>query len=312
MTQKHIYLNIKQNFQQPTLFTTKSNIKFHLQYYIQLQKQITTFLKKFNLYIDQLTYNISSNYLFIKINFFISYLFYSKITKNKKLFLYKQWKPLKKNQLHPTNLKKNAKKKPSNLTMIMFKTNILSFKSYQTHITNKLLKLIQKFTNFNKTIIIKYSILNSILKWKKIKTKIFNIFKQIYRKYLYFFIKNISFILYDLFIQFFLLFKTGKLLNQLIISLTFLFKRQLNSRKIFRILKSFLTYFKSFKKIKGIKIQLKGRIRGNRRKKKLTLQYKKTSTSNLHTNLQYKQSLIKTKYGILGLQIWIITYNMNI
>lgn len=312
MTQKHIYLNIRQNFQKPTLLTHKYNLKFNLQYYLQLKKLIQTFLKKFNLYLNNFKYILNSNYLYINIEFFISYLFYSKITKIKNNFLYKNWINKKSNNINITNSKYHIFKKPSSLSLIMHKTNLLFFNNYQTKITKKLLNLIKKFTNINKTIIIKFNVLNALLKWKTIKKRIYTIFKQLYKKYLYFFVKNTSFILYDLFLQFFLLFKTGKLINQLTISLIFLFKRQLNSRKIFRVLKTFLSYFTSFKKIKGIKIQLKGRIRGNRRKKKLTLNFKKTSSSNLHTNLQYTKSAIKTKYGILGLQIWVSTYNMNL
>lgn len=321
MTQKHIYLNLRQSYHKPKLLTTSSNLKFHLQYYLQLKKHLNSYLKKFNLYIDTLTYNYTTRYLYININFFISYLFYSKV-KKKKIYLYKQWKRFTLKQLNsklkhykekPISWQKQGYKKyPTILHLTMYNSNYKIFNTYKNLIQSKLLVLIKKLTNTKKPIIIKYSSLNKIFKWYSIKDRLFNIIKQIYKKYMYFFVKNISFILYDLFLQLFLLFKSGKLINQLITSLNFLFKRQINSRKIFRILKSFLTYFKSFNQIKGIKLQLKGRIRGNRRKKKLTLHFKKTSTSNLNTNLQYNKSKIKTKYGILGLQIWVISYNMNI
>ena len=195
----------------------------------------------------------------------------------------------------------------------MYQTNLNLKILTQQQLNNKIITLLKSYLNKpNLNIIISYKILNHTFKWKKLKNKFFSIIKQIYRKYLYFFTKNISFILYDIFLQFFLVFNSGKYLNQLTTSLTFLLKRQLNSRKVFRILKTLLNYFKSFNKIKGLKIQLKGRIRGNRRKKKLTLQFKKSSQTNMKTNLQYEQKIIKTKYGVLGLQIWIISYNLNI
>ena len=325
MTQKSTYLNIKQQYHKPLFLTNNYTLKFNLHYYLKLKSIFNSFFKKFNIYIDSFKYKYTHNFLYIQFNLFISYLFYSKIIKFKKnkVFLYKKKTNISKNKIK--NKLKNISKKPYNIYNILTKQypSILSLLMYQTNLNlkvltqqqlnNKIITLLKSYLNKpNLNIIISYKILNHTFKWKKLKNKFFSIIKQIYRKYLYFFTKNISFILYDIFLQFFLVFNSGKYLNQLTTSLTFLLKRQLNSRKVFRILKTLLNYFKSFNKIKGLKIQLKGRIRGNRRKKKLTLQFKKSSQTNMKTNLQYEQKIIKTKYGVLGLQIWIISYNLNI
>ena len=58
-------------------------------------------------------------------------------------------------------------------------------------------------------------------------------------------------------------------------------------------------------KLKGIKIQIKGRLNGQDRKQKISFNIGCLSLQDLNTFVDYSENKILTRYGVLGLKIWI-------
>lgn len=91
-------------------------------------------------------------------------------------------------------------------------------------------------------------------------------------------------------------------------------KKKRKNRRInpfFKSLKSlinlmFLKYFSKELCVKGIKICLKGRINGSRRKRTYIIKKGYTSTQSFNNKISYYQDDCLTIFGILGLKVWII------
>jgi small subunit ribosomal protein S3 len=58
--------------------------------------------------------------------------------------------------------------------------------------------------------------------------------------------------------------------------------------------------------IKGIKIVVKGRINGSRRKRTYVIKKGYTSTQSFNNEISYYQEDCLTIFGILGIKVWII------
>jgi ribosomal protein S3 len=56
-------------------------------------------------------------------------------------------------------------------------------------------------------------------------------------------------------------------------------------------------------KLKGIKIQIKGRLNGQDRKQKISFNIGCLSLQDLNTFVDYSENKILTRYGVLGLKI---------
>jgi len=91
-------------------------------------------------------------------------------------------------------------------------------------------------------------------------------------------------------------------------------KKKRKNRKINPFLKSLksviqLMFTKHFSKqlqVKGIKIQVKGRINGSRRKRTYVIKKGQTSTQSFRNEISYYQEDCLTIFGILGIKVWII------
>ena len=91
-------------------------------------------------------------------------------------------------------------------------------------------------------------------------------------------------------------------------------KKKRKSRKINPFLKSLksvilLIYYNKLLKnarIKGIKILVKGRINGSRRKRTYVISQGQTSTQSFNNEISYHQEDCLTIFGILGIKVWII------
>jgi len=84
-----------------------------------------------------------------------------------------------------------------------------------------------------------------------------------------------------------------------------------NSQKIFyffkRLIKTlFSNGFFEKKEVKGIKVSVKGRLNGARRKGKYILEYGQTSVQTLKDKVSYHQEDSFTLFGVLGIKVWII------
>tara|TARA_B110000444_G_scaffold256772_1_gene293834 strand:- start:3577 stop:3789 length:213 start_codon:yes stop_codon:yes gene_type:complete len=58
--------------------------------------------------------------------------------------------------------------------------------------------------------------------------------------------------------------------------------------------------------VKGVKILLKGRINGSRRKRTYVIKKGHTSTQSFKNEISYYQEDCLTIFGILGIKVWII------
>ena len=91
-------------------------------------------------------------------------------------------------------------------------------------------------------------------------------------------------------------------------------KKKRKNRKINPFLKSlksviqlmFSKYFSQQLQVKGIKIQVKGRINGSRRKRTYIIKKGQTSTQSFFNGISYYQEDCLTIFGILGIKVWII------
>lgn len=80
-------------------------------------------------------------------------------------------------------------------------------------------------------------------------------------------------------------------------------KRSLN--KFIHFLNLFLNFLYKFKIVLGIRIQLKGRLRGTPRSKKYVFQQGQVPTQTITSSIKYQYKQIYTRYGTVGLKIWI-------
>lgn len=104
------------------------------------------------------------------------------------------------------------------------------------------------------------------------------------------------------------------LCRQLAILIPRFCKKQRKSRRMipfFHFLKNLIkTLFSNgfFKRseIKGIKVLVKGRLNGARRKGKYILEYGQTSVQTLNDQVSYHQEDSFTLFGVLGIKVWII------
>jgi len=112
-----------------------------------------------------------------------------------------------------------------------------------------------------------------------------------------------------------LYFKSSLLLCQYLVFMVPRFCRKKRKQRriypFFNSLKSlinllFLNNFCDRLDIKGIKIILKGRINGSRRKRTYLLNYGQTSVYSLRDSVSYYRDDCITIFGILGIKVWII------
>jgi hypothetical protein len=91
-------------------------------------------------------------------------------------------------------------------------------------------------------------------------------------------------------------------------------KKKRQNRKINPFLKSlksvvrlmFGSSFRSQLSIKGIKILIKGRINGSRRKRSYLITKGRTSTQSFSNEISYHKEHCLTIFGVLGIKVWII------
>ncbi len=57
------------------------------------------------------------------------------------------------------------------------------------------------------------------------------------------------------------------------------------------------------KKIKGLTIQMKGRINGSLRKKKIVAIYGNIKQPHKYSNIDYSDTPIQTKFGTIGIKV---------
>ena len=92
-------------------------------------------------------------------------------------------------------------------------------------------------------------------------------------------------------------------------------KKKRKNRKINPFLKSLksaisLMFSKPFSKqieLKGVKVQVKGRINGSRRKRTYVIKKGQTSLQSFRNEISYYQEDCLTIFGILGVKVWIIS-----
>lgn len=111
------------------------------------------------------------------------------------------------------------------------------------------------------------------------------------------------------------LYKSSLLLSVYLASIIPRFcKKKRQHRKINAFLKSlksvvhlmFSIYFKKKVNVKGIKITLKGRINGSRRKRLHTITKGSTSTQSFYNEISYNAVDFPTIFGMLGIKVWFI------
>ena len=59
-------------------------------------------------------------------------------------------------------------------------------------------------------------------------------------------------------------------------------------------------------KLKGVKVQVRGRINGSRRKRTYVIKKGQTSLQSFRNEISYYQDDCLTIFGILGVKVWII------
>jgi len=64
--------------------------------------------------------------------------------------------------------------------------------------------------------------------------------------------------------------------------------------------------FSKHAQVKGIKIVVKGRINGSRRKRTYVIKKGYTSTQSFRNEVSYHQEDCLTIFGTLGIKVWII------
>jgi small subunit ribosomal protein S3 len=70
-------------------------------------------------------------------------------------------------------------------------------------------------------------------------------------------------------------------------------------------MKNILNQVKEIKEIQGIKIKVSGRIDGADISREETMSYGKLPLSKLTADIDYGFKVIMTKYGIVGLKVWL-------
>lgn len=55
--------------------------------------------------------------------------------------------------------------------------------------------------------------------------------------------------------------------------------------------------------IKGLRIQMKGRIRGKDRKQKKVARYGEQNQQNILSRIDYGAGEVRTKYGVMGIKV---------
>nr|YP_010117081.1 ribosomal protein S3 [Pteridomonas danica]QPM99310.1 ribosomal protein S3 [Pteridomonas danica] len=86
--------------------------------------------------------------------------------------------------------------------------------------------------------------------------------------------------------------------------------QQIKNRVSFqRILQIFIIK-KNLEKILGIKIQLAGRLNGAEKAKTEWYRKGRIPLQTLFANIEYSQQMVKTKYGIIGIKIWLFKKNL--
>lgn len=80
-------------------------------------------------------------------------------------------------------------------------------------------------------------------------------------------------------------------------------KKTLN--KFMHFLNLLLLFLYKFKIVSGIRIQLKGRLRGTPRSKKYKFQQGQIPAQTISTSIKYQYKQIYTRYGTVGLKVWL-------
>jgi len=169
----------------------KLNFKFDYQLFILFIKFITKFFYNFRFICNNVTITFNYNTTIFNIQFYISYLFFSKINKIPYKSKFKKYFLLKKYfKLYIINK--------------LYQNYFFIIKFYlKTYLNSLTLYLKQHFFTSNIILTIK----NITFLFKTLKqTQLFYELRSKYRQYKKYFFGNTSFLIYDIFIQFFLTF----------------------------------------------------------------------------------------------------------
>lgn len=106
-------------------------------------------------------------------------------------------------------------------------------------------------------------------------------------------------------ISFSLIFKNPELINNLLVH--FLSKSKQNQKKILLIFTELFKFFKicNFNNLEGIKFTVKGRINSSARTQKFQFITGKIPLETFKNKIFYSQNMSKTKFGSLGINLWL-------
>lgn len=216
--------------------------------------------------------------LFENQNFLVKDCYFVLNVSSLKIYFYISFLPL---FLNLKKSKKNIKQK-NYLKMFIKILNFYNFKSY---------KKIFIFKNLSYCLFKK--------KFQFYFTNYFKIFK-FYNKENYFSIGQIIFFYLKTATQ-------GEILLAKFISyfLKKYHRRKKTLNKFFRFLTLFLHFLYKYKIVKGVKIQIKGRLRGIPRSKKFTFQKGSIPLQTIACSINYCLIHVPTRYGLYGLKVWI-------
>jgi hypothetical protein len=107
-----------------------------------------------------------------------------------------------------------------------------------------------------------------------------------------------------------------KALGSMIVKI-FFFTQKRNHAKFFRFLKKLfrlliITLKRKTNKLMGIKIQIKGRLKGKPRAKKFVMGIKSVPVQRLNLTIEYHDETAMTiKHGTFGFKFWVLTRKMS-
>jgi ribosomal protein S3 len=184
----------------------------------------------------------------------------------------------------------------NNLIIYVITHDINLYNLKQQKYLEKSLNYLTKFNVKIHIININYNLLENKKNKKKINKIFYNYNKLITKK-----LKNFKTIF--LVFIFALYFKNLKFLNQLLMEIL---KKTTKHFKFLKDLKYFLNFFFLLNnKIKGIRIQIRGRLNGSLRSKKYILNIGSLSAQTFKLPLYFHKIQSKTSYGICGIKLWV-------
>ena len=83
------------------------------------------------------------------------------------------------------------------------------------------------------------------------------------------------------------------------------YKQRKSLNKFIHFLNLLLLFLYKFKIVSGIRIQMKGRLRGTPRSKKYVFQQGQIPTQTIALPISYTFIPLYTRYGVVGLKVWI-------